>query len=154
MTQKNKRICASSWTVTKNHCMMHGQQNVKFCNAKQATQTYKYKNIKTKFYKNNAAIWYNKTCRLKKEFVSQVGQLPRMKAFKLFLVFSSLSDFPFCLLWKEKTKLIHFTVHWTDVLFRIWRCLASNLALKAKRYWWRAFMVFPILSICVWRSGK
>ena len=24
-----KRICASSWTVTKNHCMMHGQQNVK-----------------------------------------------------------------------------------------------------------------------------
>jgi len=45
--------------------MMHGQQNVKFCNAKQATQTYNYKNIKTKFYKNNAAIWYNKTCRLK-----------------------------------------------------------------------------------------
>jgi len=37
--------------------MMYGQQNVKFCNAKQATQTYKYK--------NNAAIWYNKTCRLK-----------------------------------------------------------------------------------------
>jgi len=25
-----KGICASSWTVTKNHCMMHGQQNVKF----------------------------------------------------------------------------------------------------------------------------
>jgi len=25
-----KRICASSWTITKNHCMMHGQQNVKF----------------------------------------------------------------------------------------------------------------------------
>jgi len=24
-----KGICASSWTVTKNHCMMHGQQNVK-----------------------------------------------------------------------------------------------------------------------------
>ena len=24
-----KRICASSWTITKNHCMMHGQQNVK-----------------------------------------------------------------------------------------------------------------------------
>jgi len=21
--------CASSWTITKNHCMMHGQQNVK-----------------------------------------------------------------------------------------------------------------------------
>ena len=29
-----KRICASSWTFTKNHCMMHGQQNVKLriCN--------------------------------------------------------------------------------------------------------------------------
>jgi len=24
-----KRICASSWTITKHHCMMHGQQNVK-----------------------------------------------------------------------------------------------------------------------------
>jgi len=24
-----KRICASIWTVGKNHCMMHGQQNVK-----------------------------------------------------------------------------------------------------------------------------
>ena len=26
-----KGICASSWTITKNHCMMLGQQNVKFC---------------------------------------------------------------------------------------------------------------------------
>ena len=25
-----KGICASSWTITKNHCMMQGQQNVKF----------------------------------------------------------------------------------------------------------------------------
>ena len=24
-----KRICASNWAITKNHCMMHGQQNVK-----------------------------------------------------------------------------------------------------------------------------
>ena len=24
-----KRVCASCWTITKNHCMMHGQQNVK-----------------------------------------------------------------------------------------------------------------------------
>jgi len=44
---------------------MHGQQNVKFCSAKQATQIHKYKNIKAKLYKNNAAIWYNNTCRLK-----------------------------------------------------------------------------------------
>jgi len=27
-----KRICASSWTITKNHCVMHGQQNVKLNN--------------------------------------------------------------------------------------------------------------------------
>jgi len=24
-----KGICASGWTIAKNHCMMHGQQNVK-----------------------------------------------------------------------------------------------------------------------------
>ena len=45
--------------------MMHGQQNVKFGDAKQAAQTYKYKNIKMKLYKNNAAVWYNMKCRLK-----------------------------------------------------------------------------------------
>ena len=28
-----KRICASSWTITMNHCMMHGQQNVKHLTA-------------------------------------------------------------------------------------------------------------------------
>jgi len=37
----------------------------KFCNAKQTKLTHHYKNIKTKLYKNNAAIWYNKTCRKK-----------------------------------------------------------------------------------------
>jgi archaellum component FlaF (FlaF/FlaG flagellin family) len=37
------------------------QQNIKFCNAKQAKQTHQYNNIKTKLYKNNAAIWYNKS---------------------------------------------------------------------------------------------
>jgi len=58
-------ICASRWSFTKNHYMMHGPQNIKFCNAKQAKQIYKYKNIKTKLYKNNAAIWCKKTCRLK-----------------------------------------------------------------------------------------
>jgi len=44
---------------------MHGQQNITICDAKQAKQTHQYKNIKTKLYKNNAAIWYNKTCRIK-----------------------------------------------------------------------------------------
>ena len=44
---------------------MRGQQNIKFCNAKQAQQIYKYKNIKTKLYKNNSAMWFNKICRMK-----------------------------------------------------------------------------------------
>jgi len=26
-----KRICESIWTITKNHCMMHGKKNVKLC---------------------------------------------------------------------------------------------------------------------------
>ena len=38
--------------------MMHGQKNIKLCDAK---QVYHYKNIKLKLYKNNAAIWFNKT---------------------------------------------------------------------------------------------
>jgi len=44
---------------------MHGQQTIKICNAEQAKHLYRYKNIKTKLYKRNAAIWYNKTCRIK-----------------------------------------------------------------------------------------
>jgi hypothetical protein len=42
---------------------MHGQQNIKICNAEQAKHLYRYKNIKTKLHKCNAAICYNKTCR-------------------------------------------------------------------------------------------
>ena len=45
---------------------MHGQQNIKFGNAKQAKQTRHYNNIETKLNKTNAAIWYNKRCGLKK----------------------------------------------------------------------------------------
>jgi len=44
---------------------MRSQQNIKICDAKQAKQVYQYKNTKIKLYKNNAAIWYNKTCRIK-----------------------------------------------------------------------------------------
>jgi hypothetical protein len=52
---------------------MHGQQNIKFVNAQQAKQVYRYKNAKEKLYKTNAAIWYNKTCRPKQltpEYIS------------------------------------------------------------------------------------
>jgi hypothetical protein len=43
--------------------MMHGQKTIELCNAEQTKQVYQYKNTKIKLYKNNAAIWYNKTCR-------------------------------------------------------------------------------------------
>ena len=46
---------------------MHGRQNVKICTAKQAKQVYLYKTIKTKLCKNNAAIWFNKTCKLERQ---------------------------------------------------------------------------------------
>jgi len=35
------------------------------CDAKQAKQIYQYKKAKIKFYKNNAAIWYNETYKVK-----------------------------------------------------------------------------------------
>ena len=43
--------------------MIHGRKNIKLHNAEQAKPVYQYKNTKIKLYKNNAAIWYNKTCR-------------------------------------------------------------------------------------------
>ena len=42
---------------------MHGQKNIKLCDAKQAKQICHYKNTKLKLYENNAAIWFNKTCK-------------------------------------------------------------------------------------------
>jgi hypothetical protein len=36
--------------------------NVKFVSAKQAEETYQYRNTKEKFYKTKAAIWCNKIC--------------------------------------------------------------------------------------------
>jgi hypothetical protein len=42
---------------------MHGSMNIKFVNAKQAIEIHAYKNTKTKLYKTNAAIWFNKTFR-------------------------------------------------------------------------------------------
>lgn len=44
---------------------MQGPQNMKFINAQQAKQIYRYKKIKEKLYKTNAAIWYNKSCKNK-----------------------------------------------------------------------------------------
>ena len=44
---------------------MHGQPNLKTCIAKQAKQISHYKKIKINLYKNNAAVWFNKTCWIK-----------------------------------------------------------------------------------------
>jgi len=47
----------------------------KICDAKQAKQVYQYKNTKIKLYKSNAAIFYNKTCRIK-QLIPRVRSQP------------------------------------------------------------------------------
>jgi len=42
---------------------MRGTTSLKFIDAKQAKDIYRYKSIKIKLYRINTAIWYNKTCR-------------------------------------------------------------------------------------------
>ena len=43
--------------------MMHDLKNIKLCDAQ---QVYHYKNIRLKLCKNNAVIWFNKTCKAKR----------------------------------------------------------------------------------------
>ena len=43
--------------------MMHGTTSLKFIDAKQVKDIYRYKSIKRKLYTITAAICYNKTCR-------------------------------------------------------------------------------------------
>jgi hypothetical protein len=64
---------------------MHGQPSVKFCNAQQATRVYRYKNIKTKLFKNNAAIWYNIKLVIYQESI-QDARSTKCKIFQLRLV--------------------------------------------------------------------
>jgi hypothetical protein len=54
---------AFCWLICLNCTMMAGFANVKFINAKQAGDTYLYKNIKRKLDKTIAATWFNKTCK-------------------------------------------------------------------------------------------
>jgi len=42
---------------------MHGHLNVRFVSAKQAKETYQYRNTTEKLYKANVAIWYIKIRR-------------------------------------------------------------------------------------------
>ena len=63
--ENKQEFSASSWRSNQGYTKIHGQPTVKICNAKQASQIYQYKNIKTTLYKYSAALWYNKTCRIK-----------------------------------------------------------------------------------------
>jgi len=58
---------------------MHGQQNIKICDAKQAKQINRYKNTKIKLYKSNAAIWYSKSCRVK-QLIPKAGKSVPLQA--------------------------------------------------------------------------
>ena len=58
-----QHVSSSTLLIIK-RTMMHGQKNIKLCNAEQTKRVYQYKNIKLKLYKNNAAIWYNEICRV------------------------------------------------------------------------------------------
>jgi hypothetical protein len=42
---------------------MHGTQNIKIIDAKQAKDIHQYQNTKRKLHKTTAAIWYNKLCK-------------------------------------------------------------------------------------------
>jgi hypothetical protein len=44
---------------------MHGHTYIKFACAKQAKDIHTYKNIKRRLYRTTAAIWFNKTCKIK-----------------------------------------------------------------------------------------
>ena len=45
------------------YMMTYGLTNPEFINAKQAGDTYAYRNIKRKLDKTISAIWFNKICR-------------------------------------------------------------------------------------------
>jgi len=82
-----KKIYAPSWLYLQDHTGMHGQQNVKICDAEQAEQVHQYKNTKIKLDKSNAAIWCNKTCRIKQLIPTYVnirvsGKNPRCQRTK------------------------------------------------------------------------
>jgi len=52
------------WSFTKNHYMMHGQQNIKFCNAKQVKQ--KYRRLLAAFTRTRLPRYWFSNCRLRK----------------------------------------------------------------------------------------
>jgi len=76
---------------------MHGSMNIKFINAKQATEIHAYKNTKRKLYKTNAAIWFNKTCRKQFPLRLDYGRSPHAyvnQRLQIQLGFLMMSDIP------------------------------------------------------------
>ena len=53
--------------------------SLKFIDIKQAKEIYHYKNIKRKLYGTNAAIWYNKSCRLKQLTSTYINPYRRLR---------------------------------------------------------------------------
>jgi hypothetical protein len=45
---------------------MHGMNNIRFANAKQAETLYNYKNRKEKLCKTKAGMWFNKICKIER----------------------------------------------------------------------------------------
>jgi len=66
--------------------MMHGNMSLKFIDTKQAKEIYHYKNTKMKLYRTNAAIWYNKTCRLKQLTSTYINPYRRLRLQFLLLL--------------------------------------------------------------------
>ena len=60
--RNNCRNTASGILALLGGCTLH-RLRADSINAEQAKPVHQYKDTKIKLYKNNAAIWYNKTCR-------------------------------------------------------------------------------------------
>jgi predicted ATPase with chaperone activity len=58
--------------------------NITFVSAKQAKETYPYRNTRENPYIKNAAIWYNKICREKQEFLDK-NKLGKVSAYVGFI---------------------------------------------------------------------
>ena len=65
---------------------MHRNMSLKFIDIKQAKEIYHYKNTKRKLYRTNAAIWYNKTCRLKQLTPTYINPYRRLRLQFLLLL--------------------------------------------------------------------
>jgi hypothetical protein len=50
-------------TQVNNYRTKHGMYNIKIINAQQAKIINNFKNLKEKVLRDNAAMWFNKTCR-------------------------------------------------------------------------------------------